>query len=167
MRRHRRVLCAATVMPHALPLLRPRHPLRVPVHTNAPYSPPLALPMPHTAHVLQHAPAVPALPRHTLTHDDTPGAPTDPIHVPPPPHGTYLTAPTCYPPTVTRRPCRPPTLYVAVVCATAAALSMPPLLPSPYHPHRPLCATAATTVSVPPPSLSLCRRLCTTPITVS
>ena len=159
MRYHRRVLCATTIMPHVPPLLRPQHPLCIPIHADAPYSPPLASPMPHTVHILQHAPAVPVLPQHTLTHDDTPGAPTDPIHVPPPPHGTYLTTPTCYLPTVTHRPCCPPTVYVAVVRATAAALSVPPPPLSPYHPHHPLRATAATAVSVPPPSPSL-RQVC-------
>ena len=169
--RHHHVLCAATVTPHTPPLSCPRHPLCVPIHADAPYSPPLALPMPHTAHVLQHAPAVPAPPRHAPTHDNTPGAPTDPIHVPPPPHSTYLTAPTCYLPTVTCHPRRPPTLYMAVVCATATALSVPPPPPSPYHPHRPLHAASAATLSVPPPLPSPChchrRRLHTTPIAIS
>ena len=62
MRRHCHVLCAATIMPHALPLSCSWPPLHVPIHANAPYSPPLASPMPYTACILQHTPAVPTPP---------------------------------------------------------------------------------------------------------
>ena len=48
-------------------------PLHIPTHANAPYSPPLASPMPHTAHTLQHAPAVPVPPRHAVLHGNCPG----------------------------------------------------------------------------------------------
>ena len=105
------VLCPYTCSPHGPSLHAsyiqtahgpPLHihspPLHVPTHADAPYSPPLASPMPHTARTLQHAPAVPTLPQHALTHDNTPSAHMDPIRVLPPPHGMYLTAPTCCPP---------------------------------------------------------------------
>ena len=127
----------------------------VPTYADAPYSPPLASHMPHTVCTLQHTPAIPAPPRHAPIHDNTPGAHMDPICMPPPPHGTYLTAPTCCPPTLMCHPHRPPTLYVPLLptslcrhrrrlCAAATAVSVPPPLPSPCHHRHPLCITTTT-----------------------
>ena len=81
------------------------------------------------------------------------------LHAAPPTVRT--SAPMCCPPTLTRHPCRPLTLYVPLplpsTChcrcplrATAAALPVPPPPPSPYHPHRPLHNTPVA-VSLPPP----------------
>ena len=61
MHHHRRILCATPITPHMPPLSCPWPPLCVPIHIDAPYSPPLALPMPHTACALQHTPAVPTV----------------------------------------------------------------------------------------------------------